>query len=347
MARRRNKEHQGLPARWRWKDGAYRYLVPKGQEDQWDGKTEFRLGGTLSEAYITYAGRIARTDGAIQTIAQLLDRYLLDEVPNKAERTQKEDHKNIRKLREWIGHHPVAEFKPKHAYELRNHIKQQATRGTGEKYANRLMALLKVAFTTAIEWGVIEDHPMTDGKFKMFPESRSKLRVPEINEIREAAKDAHPTLQCYIDFKLATGLRITDILGIKFSDISDDFMRVPIGKTAKTVGRIQEYEMTPELKAIVRRCRSIPPLSQYLFHTKFGKSYLKHDRTYEGFSSMWTRWQRKLPKELKFAERTIRNRVGYQDDLETASNRMGHTTTAPTQKYYRSPIHRVTPLSSN
>ena len=346
MARKRNKEHQGLPARWRWKEGAYRYLVPKGQENQWDGKTEFRLGRTLSEAYITYAGRIARTDGAIQTIAQLLDRYLLDEVPNKAERTQKEDHKNIRKLREWVGDNSVVDFKPQHAYQLRDHIKQQAERGSGEKYANRLMSLLKVAFTKAIEWGVIEDHPMTGGKFKMFPESRSKLRVPEIKEIREAAKSAHPTLQCFIDFKLATGLRITDILGIKFSDISDDFMRVPIGKTAKTVGRIQEYEMTPELKAIVRRCRSIPPLSQYLFHTKFGKSYLKHDRTYEGFSSMWTRWQRKLPEEQRFAERTIRNAVGYQDDLETATNRMGHTSTATTQKYYRSNIHRVTPLSS-
>ena len=201
MARKRNKEHQGLPARWRWKEGAYRYLVPKGQENQWDGKTEFRLGRTLSEAYITYAGRIARTDGAIQTIAQLLDRYLLDEVPNKAERTQKEDHKNIRKLREWVGDNSVVDFKPRHAYQLRDHIKQQAERGSGEKYANRLMSLLKVAFTKAIEWGVIEDHPMTNGKFKMFPESRSQLRVPEINEIREAAKNAHPTLQCFIDLR--------------------------------------------------------------------------------------------------------------------------------------------------
>jgi len=347
MAKKRSKDHLGLPSGFRWKNGAYRYRVPKGQEAHWDGKTELRLGETLSEAYITYAGRIARTDGAIQTIAQLLDRYLLDEVPNKAERTQKEDHKNVRKLREWVGDNSVVDFKPRHAYQLRDHIKQQAERGSGEKYANRLMSLLKVAFTKAIEWGVIEDHPMTNGKFKMFPESRSQLRVPEIKEIRDAAKSAHPTLQCFIDFKLATGLRVTDILDIKSSDISDDFMRVPIGKTAKTVGRIQEYPMTPELKAIVRRCRSIPPLSKHLFHTKFGKSYLKHDRTYEGFSSMWTRWQRKLPEEQRFAERTIRNAVGHQDDLETASNRMGHTSTATTEKYYRSPIHKVTPLSHN
>ena len=82
MARQRNKEHQGLPARWRWKDGAYRYLVPKGQEDQWDGKTEFRLGKTESEMYLTLAGRIAASEGAIRTIGQLLDRYLYEVVPD-------------------------------------------------------------------------------------------------------------------------------------------------------------------------------------------------------------------------------------------------------------------------
>ena len=36
--KKRNKENTGLPARWRWKDGAYRYRVPSGQEDLWEGK---------------------------------------------------------------------------------------------------------------------------------------------------------------------------------------------------------------------------------------------------------------------------------------------------------------------
>ena len=104
--------------------------------------------------------------------------------------------------------------------------------------------------------------------------------------------------------------------------------------------------MTPELGDAITACRAIKLLSIDLFHTKFGKSYLKHDRTYEGSSSMLTRWQRKLPEEKRFAETTIGNAVGQQDDLETASNRMGHSSTATTQKYYRSNLNRVTPLSS-
>ena len=43
MTRRRNKEHKGLPKRWRFNDGSYRYRVPVGQEHLWDGKKEFTL----------------------------------------------------------------------------------------------------------------------------------------------------------------------------------------------------------------------------------------------------------------------------------------------------------------
>ena len=41
----------------------------------------------------------------------------------------------------------------------------------------------------------------------------------------------------------------------------------------------------------------------------------------------------------------IRNVVGYQDDLQTASNRLGHTSTTTTQKYYRSNVSKIVPLS--
>jgi integrase len=43
----RNKENKGLPKRWRYKNGAYRYQVPRGQEAAWGGKREFTLGKTL------------------------------------------------------------------------------------------------------------------------------------------------------------------------------------------------------------------------------------------------------------------------------------------------------------
>lgn len=38
MARKRSKENQGLPARWRHTHNAYYYQVPPGLEHLWEGK---------------------------------------------------------------------------------------------------------------------------------------------------------------------------------------------------------------------------------------------------------------------------------------------------------------------
>jgi len=98
MARQRNKDHRGLPKRWRWKNGAYRYLVPNGQEGHWDGKREFKLGKTLAEAHRVFGGRIASVDGAITTIGSLLDRHVLEVTPTKAKYTQKKELPSIQRL---------------------------------------------------------------------------------------------------------------------------------------------------------------------------------------------------------------------------------------------------------
>ena len=101
--------------------------------------------------------------------------------------------------------------------------------------------------------------------------------------------------------------------------------------------------MTPELEAALAECKAIKPLSIYLFHNRRGQSYLADDRSYEGFSSMWSRWMAKLPKEKRFGVRTLRNLVGSQDDLATASERLGHASSTTTQKHYRSNTSKVRP----
>jgi hypothetical protein len=57
-------------------------------------------------------------------------------------------------------------------------------------------------------------------------------------------------------------------------------------------------------------------------------------------------------EDKQFAERSIRNCVGDQGDLQTPSERLGHasttttTTTTTTQQYYRRKPTKVVPLSS-
>jgi len=53
-----------------------------------------------------------------------------------------------------------------------------------------------------------------------------------------------------------------------------------------------------------------------------------------------------MPEDKQFAQRSIRNWVGDRDDLQTASERLGHTSTDTTGKHYRSNVTKVMPLLS-
>ena len=71
MPRKRVRtENKGLPARWRFRHGAYYFDVPVSLRDAWDGKREFRLGKTLPEAYRIWAQRLDHQP-VLHTIAQL------------------------------------------------------------------------------------------------------------------------------------------------------------------------------------------------------------------------------------------------------------------------------------
>ena len=94
----------------------------------------------------------------------------------------------------------------------------------------------------------------------------------------------------------------------------------------KTEDRTDEtisFVMTEELKEVLKEIRSVPPLNSiYLFknhrHNRgVGEALIKPDGTTTGFDSQWQRWQRKFPKEKRFAERSLRNLVGSEDDLQT------------------------------
>ena len=54
-----------------------------------------------------------------------------------------------------------------------------------------------------------------------------------------------------------------------------------------------------------------------------------------------------FPKEMRFSDRSIRNLVGSEGDLDEASKRLGHADASTTAKYCRLKPTVVTPLSSH
>ena len=253
MPRKRNKENQGLPNRWRFYHNAYYYRVPKGQEYLWDNKKVYRLGGTLSEAHRKFAERIDLNEN-IKTIGQLLDRYSTEVIPTKALKTQKDNHRQVKKLREVFGHNPINLIRPQHVYIYADNRKAKTA-------AKREIEVLSHAYSKAVEWGLIDRHPFK-GQVTLKG-SKPRERYVEDWEIIECLsleptrlKGSVLAIQAYIRLKLLTGLRKGDMLRLKISDIKEDGIHITTRKTGKPV----IYEWTDELQESIQMAKEARPV---------------------------------------------------------------------------------------
>jgi integrase len=347
--RKRKPENRGLPTRWCIRHGAYYYQVPPGMEDHWDGKKLFRLGKTLAQAHIAYAGRIQTQSGTLRTIGQLLDRYVAEVVPTKAAKTQIDNQAAIRRLRSVFGHMPVGEFEPVHAYGYRDRRGKQAPTA-----CNRELEVLSHAFTKAVEWGIRKDHPMIEGKFrklKTTPRSRY-IEDWEVAEILRMQPRRHRgsvrMIQAYLRVKLLTGRRKKELLTLRMNDVQADGLHFRLAKDK--VNRNVVIEWSEELKAAVDDAvLARPILSPYLFCTRDGECYYHDNGKTPAWNSMWQRFMDRVLKETKIAERftehDLRAKAGSDaESLERARQLLAHTTAGTTQRVYRRKPETIKPL---
>jgi len=329
----RRSENKALPSGWRQKHGAYYYRPPVQLRELWDGKTEFRLGTTLSEAYRTWANRLEIYADA-KTMGELLDRYACEVIPLKAPKSQESNNISIRKLRAVFGHMPIETVKPKHIYHYRD------LRGLqGKSAANRDIEVLSHAFTKAIEWGLCEDHPVK-GKVRKLSTPPRK-RYIEDWEIQEALTVASPFISAYIRLKLLTGMRRGDLLSIKISDLKENGIHLTPRKTANSTGKRMIIEWSSELREAIDDIKKLRRkiFSIWLFHTNMGQPYIKENGFADGFSSIWQRFMAKVLAKTqvteRFTEHDLRAKVASDTDGEHARQLLGHATSQITEKVYR------------
>ncbi len=345
MPGKRNSLNVGHPTGWRFKANRWRYRVPPGQEELWDGKKEFVLGRTLVEAYRTWSARV-QPHGDEHTIADLLDRYSHQVIPTKAARTQKGNNESIVRLLQVFGHMPIEALKPVHVY---GYLDKRSSHPTS---ANRDVEVLSHAFTKAIEWGLTEVHP-TKGKVISHSE-RPRERYVEDWELVEALRVANKTVRAYIGVKLLTGLRRADVLSLRVADLMADGIHVLPRKTARTTRKRLIIEWTDALhqainEALASRPRPrVVPIASFVFCTRRGESYIKPDGSANAFDSMWQRFMDKALRETslqdRFQERDLRAKTASDMPLELASALLGHADARITQRVYRRRPDVVKPL---
>ena len=327
---RRRKTDKYLPERMYQRSGTF-YLVEYGT-NKW-----VNLGRDYVKAMAQYA-RLRGPEGSITTMNHLLDRYLREVAPTKALRSYESNLKEAKYLRAALGEMRPGEIKSITVYQYMDH------RGkSSEVRANREVALLSHMFTKAIRWGVVEENPCRG--VERFKE-KARTRYIEDWEYLAFREYAGSLIAAYLDFKLITGLRKSDILSLRMDQIKEDGIHITISKTGKRM----IIEWSDALRYAVDQVRRIPkPKRQssvrglYLFCTRHGAQY-----TVSGFSSIW---QRKMSSALKegiikerFTDHDLRRKTGSDTSLEHAVRLLGHSDSKVTSKHYRVKPEVVKPL---
>jgi integrase len=345
----RKKENKGLPSRWRFQHGAYYFKVPTGLESSWDGKQLFRLGKTLPEAYRTWADRLGSIDDA-KTVAELLDRYALEVVPQKKVTTQAQNAVAIKRLRAVLGAVPLLGLKPRHVY-------QYVDKRAAKVAAHREIEILSHAYTKAVQWGYLDRHPFK-GEVRLDGE-KARTRYVEDWEIVECLsidsrrkKGSVLAVQAYMRIKLLTGMRRGDLLRLTMSDLLDDGIHVTPGKTEDTTAKRIIYEWTDQLREYVAAAKAVRPvsISPYLFCNMRGECYFDEDSGRAGgWDTMWRNFMTRVLKETNlkehFTEHDMRAKCASDaETLEHAQALLTHADAKLTQRVYRRKPERVKPL---
>lgn len=232
---RPRKKNRNLPPCVYEKHGAY-YLVKK---NKWT-----RLGDDLGSALAEYARRTAPASGSMRKL-------LMETVEVAAERVKPNTLAQYRIAANKLAD-IFAEFEPGQVTGRDVAQMMDALRNT-PNMANRMRSVLKLAFDRAVLKGLCDNNPVLSAPRHAEKHRTRYLTDDEFNRIRSYPNDAVAIVAdlCYL-----TAQRISDILSIRQSDITDDGIVFEPAKTDKQ-GKKLLITWNPELRAVVARARAM------------------------------------------------------------------------------------------
>lgn len=301
-----------LPRRMYLKHGRYYFVRPS------DGRW-LPLSRDYSTALAEYGKLVEKRDRhALQT---LIDRALADMELTIAASTLKNYRVCAKRVLEAFDEFSPQQIKPVHVATFLDDAK------TTPSMANLLRSFLRGVFVRAVRWGVVESDPTRDIRpFKTGKRTRY-ITDAEFSRIREHAS---PVLQVLMDVAYITGQRIGDVMGIRYSDISEAGVFIEQDKT----GTRMLIAMTPDLADAIQRARDL--------HKSVKGLTLFHKRNGEPLSyfTIYGHWRRACDaakvEDANFHDLRAAAATDASEQGMDSRALLGHTTESSHKRYLRS-----------
>jgi len=198
---------------------------------------------------------------------------------------------------------------------------------------NRELAMIKHMFNKAVDWKVISHNPIA--KVKLFPEKPKQLRVITEEEFSKLYNEASDFLKPILMIAVHIGLRRSEILNLKVSDISlkDRYILVRESKNGEIRHVPINSLLMKTLKSVINNTDS-----EYLFVGPTGDPVKS---VKQGF---WAALRRSGIPHLRFHD--LRHSFGSNlsmagVDIATIQELMGHKDISTTKRYlHPSPSHK-------
>ncbi len=227
------------------------------------------------EAEVRQGRYFGRTESKERTFAELVDRYIEQQVPSNP----KSFKKCIVQLQWWNKHfkdYYLCAITPAVIAEVKELlIKEVTPRKTlrSQTTANRYLAALSCAFSIAVkEWSWLKENPMSNiSKYKEGKARERFLTKEEVEKLLEICKASKsPHLYAVTFFAICTGARRGEILGLKWKDL--DFERQTATFRDTKNGENRTIPLASSLMSLLLEERSDRTiLSEYVFSSLDGK----------------------------------------------------------------------------
>lgn len=257
----------------------------------------------------------------VYTVAQILDRFQRDYVPQLSERTQRDYARHVRDLKHWFGHLLANDLKARDFRDFMN-----VTRGKIQR--NKQLAVLSCAFSEAVgRWYWAERNPVRD--VKRHP-SRPRDREVTTEEYEGFKATVPLRMKLAMELSVMTGQRQGDVLALKWAQI--DRVRGKISFRQAKTGKRLGVRITVALDALLERCAGLRPEGEYVIRRRDGDRY-----TSDGFRAIWQRYQRRWARagHERFTYHDLRARAaGMCGSVEAAMLLLGHQNISMTRRVY-------------